>query len=206
MLTPEPQRAFAPKEVIPYPKGLTRLLLRAPLWLHRLGLGDILNSLHVVVLTTRGRKSGLPRHTPIEYRMHGTKVYMISAWGERPHWVQNLIADPTATLQAGRREYCAQATLVKDTSEVLRALFLFRKRAPAVYDALIARLTDADSVDARNLPDLADQLTVVRFDVKRGKGELSGLSTDLTWVWGAVGTGALVLMAVRLVRRSTSEP
>lgn len=195
MLTPEPRRAAPPLEVLPYPNGIARRLLRAPILLHRLGLGALLNQLHVVILTTRGRKSGLPRYALVEYRMHGSKVYLISAWGERPHWVQNLIADPQATVQTGGRIYGAQAHVVYDTGEILRAFLLFRKRAPAVYDGILARLTEAESVDTNTLPDLARQLTVVRLDVIRDKHTLPGVKTDLAWLWG-VGALTLMLMAV----------
>lgn len=201
MLTPEPRPAAHPREVIPYPSGWSRYVLRAPLLLHRLGLSGLLNRFHLIVLTTRGRKSGLPRHTIVEYRMHGTKVYLISAWGQRPHWVQNSLAHPAVTVQAGNRTYAGQAHLVTDTSEILRALFLFRKRAPAVYDAIIARLTDADTVAARDLPDLADQLTVIRLDVCEGEQPLPGLRRDLTWVWAAGMLTLLGGLAFWIVRR-----
>lgn len=207
MLTPEPQRTARPKEVLPYPqKGVIRWLLQSPVLLHRLGLGELLNTAHIIILTTRGRKSGLPRHTPVEYRMHGTKVYLVSGWGQRPHWVQNLLADPCATVQAGTRTYGARAHLVTDTSEILRVLFLFRKRAPAVYDALIARLTDADDVDARKLPDLAEQLTVIRLDVNH-TSDLPGIPRDLAWVWGAAGFTFVALLMLRfaLWRRGAKQ-
>jgi deazaflavin-dependent oxidoreductase (nitroreductase family) len=189
--------------VLPYPAGGTKYLLRAPLLLYRLGLGSLLNVFRLVVLTTQGRKSGLPRHTVVEYRMHGTKVYVISAWGERPHWVQNLLAHPHATLQAGSRTYGATAHPVTDNSEILRALFLFRKRAPALYDAIIARLTDAESVDARSLPDLAEQFTVMRFDLCQGD-PMPGLKRDLTWVWGVWALSLAGLLALLVMRRRQS--
>ncbi len=201
MFTPEPRSSAPPQEVIPYPKGVSRWLLRSPLLLHRLGLGDLLNRAQLVVLTTRGHKSGQPRHTIVEYRMHGTKVYLISGWGRRPHWIKNLTACPTATVQAGGRTYGASAHIVHDSGEILRALFLFRKRAPVVYDALIARMTDADKVTATNLPDLTDQLTVVRLDITRDGHPLPGLRRDLIWVWpvGAALVGGV--MAFRLGQR-----
>ena len=202
MLTPEPRTAAPPRQALPYPSGLLRHVMRAPLFLHRLGLGRLLNAAHITILTTRGRKSGQPRHVPIEYRMHGTKVYLISGWGERPHWVQNLLADPNVTLQAGGRTYGATAHVVQDTGEALRALFLFRKRAPAMYDALIARLTEADSVNARKLPNLTDQLTVVRLDLDTSAATLPGLASNLRWVWPLllVSFGGLVAVA-RLKRQ-----
>lgn len=156
----------------------------------------------LVILTTRGRKSGLPRHTPIEYRMHGTKIYLISGWGERPNWVQNLLAYPRATLQAGSRTYGADAHLVTDTSEVLRALFLFRKPAPAVYDALLARVTDATEVDARTLPELSDQLTVIRLDITDGGIDIPTLRANLRWIWGVIGVIIAVLIVLNRIRKT----
>ncbi|MEM6284986.1 MAG: nitroreductase family deazaflavin-dependent oxidoreductase [Chloroflexota bacterium] len=201
MLTPEPRVAAPPGEVLPYPKGPIRLLLRSPMMLFRLGMGELLNNFHLVILTTRGRKSGLPRHVPVEYRMHGTKVYMISGWGTRPDWVQNILVHPFATVQAGSRTYGAKAYLVEDTAEILRALFLFRKRAPAVYDAIIARLTDAETVEVKSLPDLAHQLTVVRLDVNH-EPQLPGIKRDLTWVWGVAALFFGGFIAVQVAQRN----
>lgn len=205
MLTPEPRHAAPPKQVLPYPAGLSRLILRAPLLMHRLGLGGFLSRFRLVVLTTRGRKSGLPRHTPVEYRMHGTKIYLISAWGERPHWVKNLIAHPYATIQAGPRSYGATAKLVNEPSEALRAFFLFRKPAPAVYDALLARLTEAETVEARRLPELASQLTVIRLDIVDGGDGLNGLKSDLRWVLPVALVGLIGVMALARYWRSENE-
>ena len=122
-------------QFIPYPTGLLRLALRMPLTLFRLGLGDLLNALRLLVLTTRGRKSGQARHVAVEYRRHGSKIYMISGWGERPDWYQNLLADPLVTIQLGRHTLSALADKVTDPAEALRAVNLFRRDAPSRYDA-----------------------------------------------------------------------
>src|SRR5689334_14087097 len=96
-------------QFIPYPTGVLRLALRMPLTLFRLGLGDLLNALRLLILTTRGRKSAQPRHVAVEYRRHGSKIYMISGWGERPDWYQNMLADPLVTIQLGRHTLSALA-------------------------------------------------------------------------------------------------
>ncbi|MEO1443152.1 MAG: hypothetical protein AAFV33_22310, partial [Chloroflexota bacterium] len=108
---------------------------------------------------------------------------------------------PFATVQAGSRTYGAKAYLVEDTAEILRALFLFRKRAPAVYDAVIARLTDAETVDVKSLPDLAHQLTVVRLDVNY-EPQLPGIRRDLTWVWGVTALFLGGFVDVRAAQRN----
>ncbi len=167
----------------PYPAGVYRLLLRLPIWLYRFGLGELLNILGIMVLTTRGRVTGLPRHTAIEYRIHGSKVYVVSAWGQHPNWVRNLLADSTVSLRRGRQGCAAQAHIVEAPGESLRVLHLFRKRAPFFYDPLIARLSGTAHVNNHVLPEISDQFTIVRFDPQPGEPTLAPVQGDLRWAW-----------------------
>ncbi|MFE1595414.1 nitroreductase/quinone reductase family protein [Nocardia sp. NPDC058705] len=61
----------------------------------------------VVLLTTTGRKSGLPRTQPLLYVHDGDTLYVIgSNFGQASHpaWTSNLLADPAATVAiAGER-------------------------------------------------------------------------------------------------------
>jgi deazaflavin-dependent oxidoreductase (nitroreductase family) len=189
-------------QFIPYPTGVLRLALRMPLTLFRLGLGDLLNSMRLLVLTTRGRKSGQARHVAVEYRRHGSKIYMISGWGERPDWFQNLLTDPLVTIQLGRHTLSALADKVTDPAESLRAVNLFRRDAPTRYDAVLGRLVD-DEISGAKLPDVSHQFTIVRLDIIADEPLLAGLAMDRIWVWPAAIIG-LVLM-VTLLGRSTSD-
>lgn len=189
------QPAITHTASFPYPHGIYRSLLRLPLLFYRLGLGWLMDINQVMVLTTLGRVSGQPRHTPIEYRVHGSKLYVVSAWGQQPNWYQNLLAEPRVTLQCGGRIISAQAQVVENTGEALRVLHLFRKRAPLIYDALISRLTEQD-ITTRTLPDVSSQFTIVRFDPLPGLPLLPPLAADwrrlpllaalllgLLWLW-----------------------
>ena len=176
---------------LPYPSGVYRQMVRLPLWLYRLGMGELVNTLDIMVLTTRGRSSGLPRHIPIEYRVHGSKIYLVSAWGTRPDWFQNLQQTPIVTIRRGEQVLSARAHVVDNAGEALRVLHLFRKRAPVFYDALIARLTSIESVNSRTLPDISDQFTIVRLEPLTTMPEMPSVNTDLKWLWGV---GAISLL------------
>lgn len=188
---------------LPYPTGALRGLLRAPLLFYRLGLGDLLNTLHILVLTTRGRRSGQPRHTPIEYRRHGKKIYLVSGWGARPNWFQNLQAQPQVTVQMGQQTQAARAQIVTDPAEALRAIYLFRRTAPERYDAVLSYVID-ETVTSKTLPNLSGQFTIIRLDVTNGALPLPGLPEDLTWVWpGLLAAGlGLVLLALLKGRKA----
>jgi deazaflavin-dependent oxidoreductase (nitroreductase family) len=54
------------------------------------------------LLTVPGRKSGLPRTTPVTIIEHDSRRYIQSPFGE-VDWVRNLRASGTATLTRGRR-------------------------------------------------------------------------------------------------------
>lgn len=55
-----------------------------------------------VLLTVRGRKSGLPRTTPVTVGEHGGRRGIISPFGET-NWARNLRAAGRATIRFGRR-------------------------------------------------------------------------------------------------------
>ncbi len=188
--------------LIPYPRGVARFLLRLPLILYRLGLGELLNAGHVMVLGTCGRRSGQTRFTAIEYRHHGSKTYVVSAWGERPNWLQNLKAAPDVLVQQGRHTFGGRADVVTSSGEALRVLHLFRRRAPFVYDPLIARMSARERIDERSLPDVSGEITVVRIDPSPVSPALRPLPTDFAWVGPLLlALGIVAALIVGLARR-----
>ena len=71
----------------------------------------------VVLVTTRGRKSGQPRLSPLLYVHGGDTLYVIGSnfgWSHHPAWTANLLADPEAVVTLDGRRIPVQATLVED--------------------------------------------------------------------------------------------
>jgi deazaflavin-dependent oxidoreductase (nitroreductase family) len=189
------------RELIPYPSGAARTLVRLPLVLYRLGLGPLVSLLPFLIVITRGRKSGLPRPSVLEYRRHGTKHYIVSVWGRRTQWFQNLMEYPLVTVQKGQEHFGARASIVEDSGEALRVLYLFRKKAPIIYDALLARLSEKNTVNARTLPDISSQFVIVRLEPVTGEPTPPPVPSDLAWVLRFTFVGVLALMVIRLVRQ-----
>lgn len=186
---------------IAYPKGITRFFFRAPLWLYRLGWGELLRGANLMALTTRGRKSGLPRHTVVEYARHGNKLYVVSAWGAQPDWVQNVAQHATVTVQRGNQARRATATILQDPSEVTRALLLFRKRS-ALHEYVLERLSATPDITPRILKEISRQFTVVRFDLDAPDAPLTlgGVeATHRAWGWAFI-TGAIVALLILIAR------
>ncbi|GBE21633.1 MAG TPA: nitroreductase family deazaflavin-dependent oxidoreductase [Actinobacteria bacterium] len=56
----------------------------------------------ILLLTTRGRKSGRPHTVPLLYLRSATALVVIASWGGRPanpDWYENLMASPRATVE-----------------------------------------------------------------------------------------------------------
>jgi len=90
------------------PNGSERPRRRLPRWVSYFNaIAKPLLSIGVpmgpdVLLTVRGRKSGLPRTTPVTICDYGGRRGLISSFGET-NWVRNLRAAGTATIGRGRR-------------------------------------------------------------------------------------------------------
>jgi F420H(2)-dependent quinone reductase len=76
---------------------LVRLLSRLHVALLRLGFGRRFHGNRVVVLSTRGRRSGKRRRTPLLAFEDGERLVLIASFGgapQNPHWFRNLEAHP----------------------------------------------------------------------------------------------------------------
>ncbi|MEX0784054.1 MAG: nitroreductase family deazaflavin-dependent oxidoreductase [Dehalococcoidia bacterium] len=80
-------------------------------------ISDDVAALDYCYLTTTGRKSGLPREIEIWFGVDGGTVYLLAGGGEKAHWVQNIGANPGATLRLGDRVREALGRVVAASSE-----------------------------------------------------------------------------------------
>jgi deazaflavin-dependent oxidoreductase (nitroreductase family) len=79
--------------------------------LYRHGLGWLLGD-RFLMLTHKGRKSGLPRQVVLEVVAHhpDTGEYIIaSGWGDRADWYLNILKTPVVWVRVGRRRFQAIA-------------------------------------------------------------------------------------------------
>ncbi len=192
------------------PSSLARFVARLPLLGYRLGLGEALNVMPLLVLTTRGQRTGEPRFSAMEYRSHGRKLYVISTLGESPHWVQNVLANPLVTVQRGRRVIGATAERVTQPGEALMALRLFYGTGAFLYDSLYSpmkALRGRSAVTERALTQITDKYLILRLTPSNISPELPPIQEDLRWIPLAVGMlsiASFVLGVAAYVWRSAS--
>jgi deazaflavin-dependent oxidoreductase (nitroreductase family) len=105
----------------------------------------------VLLLTTIGRKSGLPRVTPLQYEEVEGQIYVASARGRQADWYKNILRNPNVRVQIRQREFDATAEPVTDPARIADFLELRLRRHPVMvrlimhlFDRLPLRFTRAD--------------------------------------------------------------
>jgi deazaflavin-dependent oxidoreductase (nitroreductase family) len=188
------------KGIMRYPaNGWRRVMFKAPLILWRLGLGPIIGKI-MLIITHTGRKSGLPRHTMVEYHMLDGVKYVPCAFGPRADWFKNIKADPRVTIQTAHGPERAIAIRVTEEQELLAVFDLFMRRDPPLTNWYLDSLgiqPNHDDVIAKK-----ERINWFRFN-PTDEPTPPPLEADLVWVLPLLGFGlALVWMITRRVGKS----
>jgi deazaflavin-dependent oxidoreductase (nitroreductase family) len=70
----------------------------------------------LLLLTTIGARSGLPRTTPLLYSTDGDRLVVIASKGGEPNhpdWYHNLLADPEAMVEVGAETFRVRAEVAQ---------------------------------------------------------------------------------------------
>jgi len=95
-----------------------RLFVKGHVWLYKASdgkRGSTINDMPVVLLTTRGRKSGKVRTVPVVSFIDGDQTYVIASMGGQPQhsaWFLNLEAHPDVEVQSGEARWQARAEVL----------------------------------------------------------------------------------------------
>ncbi len=71
----------------------------------------------LMLLTTKGAKSGQERITPLNYSTDGDRIAVIASRGgapTHPDWYRNLVANPEVTVEVGAERYRARARTAQE--------------------------------------------------------------------------------------------
>lgn len=129
----------------PYFLPLKRLIPAVHLAVYRATNGrwsSKLKGQHMLLLTTKGRRSGKERTVPLLYVPDGETMIVIgSNWGgeNAPDWVSNIRAEPRVRVQTGKRTFRATAR-VAGGEERPRIWSLVTAQYPG-YETYAKRLT-----------------------------------------------------------------
>ncbi|MEA2478979.1 MAG: hypothetical protein QOJ07_901 [Thermoleophilaceae bacterium] len=85
------------------------------------------------LLETTGRRSGLPRRTPVGNGLRGDAFWVVTEHGWEADYVKNIARDPRVRVKVGRRWYGGTAHILEDDDPWQRLRWLRRP----VNDAML---------------------------------------------------------------------
>ena len=119
------------------PSGMLRLGLRLPIWLFRLHLDWMLGDRFLMLIHT-GRKSGLPRRTVIEVVKHdkmSDTYYVVSGWGEKSDWYQNIHKTPQVSIQVHGHKFAAKIEFIS-VDKAIELMEGYAREHPVAFSEL----------------------------------------------------------------------
>ena len=163
-------------------RGFNRFMLL--MW--RLGLGPWMNIWpdgfgRILVLTTLGRKSGLPRRTPLNYAVVDGELYCTAGFGGVSDWYRNICANAHVEVWLPDGWWDAVAEDITDSPrrrELLRAVLRSSGFVAPLVGVNIATMDDA-ALDAATA---TYRLVHIQRTAARTGPAGPG---DLAWVWPA---------------------
>jgi deazaflavin-dependent oxidoreductase (nitroreductase family) len=117
------------KLVNPLVRGAARLGLPLPM---------------VVILETRGRRSGRPRRIAVGKSIEGDVLWIVSEHGRRAGYVRNIEADPRVRVRTGRRWRSGTAQVLADDDWRER-----QRRMPNKLSSAMVRAMGTEHVTVR---------------------------------------------------------
>ena len=123
------------------PTGIKKFLFRLPIKFYRAGLGWLMPK-RFLFLTHIGRKSGQPRYAVVEvadYDAANDIYYIVSGYGLKAQWYQNLMKTPDVDIQVGRRKMQVSAESLTPTASGEK-MVQYARRYPKLARQLMSLL------------------------------------------------------------------
>lgn len=128
--------------------------------IYRLGMGPLVGRM-ILILTTTGRKTGLPRDTALQYEEVGGKIYLGSSRGSKADWFRNILVDPHVIVRYRCGTFRALAEPVVDPLRIADFLELRLNRHPRMVRAILKSEGLGQSPSREELETYAQKLAIV---------------------------------------------
>ena len=106
--------------------------------LYAIGLGPLIGRI-VLLLTTKGRKSGLPRVTPLQYEEINGDYHLGSARGLKADWLRNIQFNPDVEIRVGARRLRGKAEVIADPSRIADFMEVRLERHPRMIGLIMEK-------------------------------------------------------------------
>lgn len=104
--------------------------------LYAIGLGRLVGRL-VLLLTTTGRRSGRPRHTPLQYEIIGDTLVVGAARGLKADWVRNIQREARVSVRMAALRFDGRAEVETSPARIARFIEIRLARRPRLIGAIL---------------------------------------------------------------------
>ena len=134
-------------------------------FLYRIGLLPLLGiSKTVMLLITKGCKSGKTRYTPIGYFTIGGEKYLFSAWGRKTGWYRNLTANPGAvTILIGIKKHSVRPVEITVPDIINQTLEKLIIESPEVAKYLFGWDPQTDQISQSDFSPIIERVLIMKF-------------------------------------------
>jgi deazaflavin-dependent oxidoreductase (nitroreductase family) len=131
----------------------TRAVVRAPIWLYRHNAGWLFGS-RMLMLEHVGRRSGVARYVCLEVveRPSTDEIVVVSGFGTRAQWYQNLLAEPSCRVSIGARTGVTARARFLTEEESAAALGRYQEAHPKAWQRLRGAIETAVGHEVDGLP------------------------------------------------------
>ena len=146
------------------PRGIKSIPWRLPILLYRVGLGWILGN-RFLLLRHKGRKSGKIRTAVLEiiHSMPDAGIYfVVSGFGTRSDWYQNILQDSSVEIQVRRKRFPAQAEQL-EPAEGAKILAAYAQKNPGSLQALSKIMGYEIDFSPQGIQDFGQKIPVIQF-------------------------------------------
>ena len=118
--------------------SIWKILKYPPQFLYAIGLGPVYGRL-VLLLTTTGRKSGLPRVTPLQYEELDGNIMIASARGTKADWYRNIVNNPEVNIRVKSCQFAGIAEPITDPQRIADFLQYRLSKNPRMIGFIMSR-------------------------------------------------------------------
>jgi deazaflavin-dependent oxidoreductase (nitroreductase family) len=120
-----------------------------------------------LILTTKGRKTGKKRRTPLEYHRIDQIITVFSSRGEEAGWVKNILANPNHILvRHGFHRFQPQVEFISEENQKLEIIKWYVINHGKAAKMLFGWDRKRDDPETTDFSKMLELLSIIRFNRK----------------------------------------
>ncbi len=150
------------KKIINRFKFMNKYLIRP---LYKMGLIPLFGfNKFMILLYTKGRKSGLERITPLGHHIIAGVIHIFVGRGKKADWFRNMIANPDEVyMKKGFKKYHVKFEIIKEKEVIIEVFKWYVTNNPLMSRFVFGWKKNKDDVNKADFSFLAESLSIIKL-------------------------------------------